>query len=307
MRRALFFCAFVPLAFAQDPKKDPDQIGTRNVSKGVNFYSMEKEIALGKSLGQEIERRSELFTDKKINEYVNRLAQKLARNSDANIPITVKIVEGDDPNAMTIPGGHIYMQLGLLRTADTEAELAAVLAHEIGHVAARHGTREATRSDITQIATIPLMLVGGWGFCAGMLGNTVAPLGSLATTRADEFEADLLGVQYLYKSGYDPQEMVDVFEKIFSFDEVKHHKTLAHIMSTHPTSGDRIVAIQKHIAELLKEQPQYVVNTSEFDNVKAHLAALDWLPKPESVQPKPPTLLRPGEEIAASKKFVPGT
>lgn len=307
MRRALFFCALVPLALAQDPKKDPDQIGTRNVSKGVNFYSMEKEMALGKSLAQEIERRSTLFTDKQINEYVNRLAQKLARNSDAKIPITVKIVEGDDPNAMTIPGGHIYMQLGLLRTAETEAELAAVLAHEIGHVAARHGTRQATRGDIAQIATIPLMLVGGWGVCAGIVGNAVTPIGSLATERADEFEADLLGVQYLYKSGYDPQEMVDIFEKIFSFDEVKHHKTLARFMSTHPTSGDRIAAVQKHIAELLKERPQYVVNTSEFDNVKAHLAALDWLPKPESAEPKPPTLLKPGEQLPASKKFVPAT
>ena len=308
MRRACVFCVLLPLAFAQDPKKDPDQIGTRDVSKGVNFYSVEKEMALGKAMSEQIERSGKLFTDKQINEYVDRIVQKLVRNSDAKIPITVKILEGDDPNAVTVPGGHIYLWLGLLRTADTEAELAAALAHEIAHVAARHGTREATRSEIGQIATIPLIFMPGWGACAGLISETAMPVGYFAKMRADESEADLLGVQYLYKAGYDPVEMVDIFEKIFSFGETKHHKTLAVLASTHPASSNRIVAVQKNIAELLKEQPQYVVNTSEFDNVKAHLAALDWIPKPPPEDDKRPSLFRkPASQVAEAKKLVPGS
>src|SRR5277367_1568252 len=204
MRRVFLLAILVVLRLpAQDAKpletkKDPDQIGTRDVSKGINFYSIEKEMALGRQMSQQVERQAKLLNDKIITEYVNRLAQNLARHSDVKIPLTVKVIEGDDPNAVTLPGGYIYVQTGLLRTADTEAELAAALAHEIAHVAARHGTRQATQGQVAQLASIPLIFLGGWGgLCAGAADVLVAPVGLLAVQRGYESEADMLGLQYL--------------------------------------------------------------------------------------------------------------
>jgi predicted Zn-dependent protease len=260
---------------AQDAKKDPDQIGTRDVSKGINFYSIEKEMALGKQLSQELERHSTLVADKLITEYVNRLGQNLARHSDIKIPLTVKVIEGEDPNAVTLPGGFIYVQTGLLRTADTEAELAAALAHEIAHIAARHGTRQATQQQVTQIASIPLFFLGGWGgICARGAESLLTPLGLLGVQRSYEAEADLLGLEYLYKAGYDPLGMVEIFEKIFSLDARKAGR-IARLTSTHPASDDRLINVQKNIEVLLKQQPEYIVTTSQFNEMKAQLAALD--------------------------------
>jgi predicted Zn-dependent protease len=303
MRRVYLLTVLLPIAFSQDAKKDPDQIGTRDVSKGVNFYSIEKEMALGKQLSLQVEKQHKLIVDKLITEYVNRLGQNLARHSDTKIPLTVKVVEGEDPNAITLPGGYIYVQTELIRTADTEAQLAAAMAHEIAHVAARHGTRQATKEDITQIATIPLIFMGGWpGICVRG-ASSLAPMGFLAVQRANESEADLLGLEYLYKTGYDPLGMVEIFEKVFSLDDRKHGK-LANLVSTHPGADSRLVNVQKNIEALLKAQPQYIVTTSEFANVKARLVALDWDRKPEPVGPKPPTLRRPGDQLGNPKKTV---
>ncbi len=309
MRRVYMLAVVLPLAFAQDAKpleakKDPDQIGTRDVAKGINFYSIEKEMALGKQLSLEVERHSKLLTDKLITEYVNRLGQNLARHSDTKIPLTIKVIEGDEPNAVTIPGGFIYVQTGLLRAADTEAELAAALAHEIAHIAARHGTRQATRGQIAQISTIPLIFLGGvGGICARGGASLLVPLGYLDMQRGFEAEADMLGLEYLYKTGYDPLGMVDVFERIFSLDGQKPGR-IARLTSTHPASDDRLVSVQKNIEALLKEQPQYIVTTSEFNEVKARLAALDWVPKPQLTGPKPPTLRKPGDQLGNPKKAV---
>jgi beta-barrel assembly-enhancing protease len=310
MRRVCVFAVVLPLALAQDAKKDPDRIGTRDVSKGLNFYSLQKEIALGKQMSQQVEKQSTLVDDKGITEYVNRVAQNLARHSDAKIPITVKVIEGDDPDAVTLPGGFIYVHTGLLRTADTEAELAAALAHEIAHVAARHGTRQATQGQVAQIAAIPLIFVGGGlgTLCMSAAEATVVPAGTLAIHRGYETEADMLGLQYLYKSGYDPLGMVDIFEKIFVFAEEKHASLVARLASSHPTANDRLVNVQKNIETQLKARPEYIVNTSEFDNMKTRLAAWDWTPKPpEPEKPAPPTLRRPGDALIASKKGVPQT
>jgi predicted Zn-dependent protease len=312
MRRVFLLAILVTLCLPaqdskpQDPKKDPDQIGTRDVSKGINFYSLEKEMAMGRSMSQEVERHATLVTDKLITEYVNRIGQNLARNSDSKIPLTVKVIEDKAPNAVTLPGGYIYVNTGLLRMADTEAEFAAALAHEIGHVAARHATRQATQSQVSQVATIPLIFLGGWGgICARSAAALIVPPAYMATLRGNEAEADLLGLQYLYKSGYDPLGMVDIFEKILAFD-VRRHKILTAWTSTHPESDDRLSNVQKNIETLLKAKPEYIVNTSEFDNVKAHLAALDWIPKPvPTLDTDRPTLRRKGDQLIASKKAVP--
>jgi predicted Zn-dependent protease len=309
MRRVCIFSVFLPLALAQDtkakdPKKDPDQIGTRDVSKGVNWYSIEKEMALGKQLSQEVEKHHRLVTDPQVTEYVNRIGQNLARHSDSKIPLTIKVIEGDDPNAITLPGGYIYIQTGLLRMADTEAQLAAAIAHEIGHVAARHGTRQATQGQIGQITTIPLIFLGGWGGICALGANRLMPVGLLAVERSYEKEADMLGLQYLYKTGYDPLGMIEVFERIFSVDDRKHPKG-SHLFSTHPDGDDRLVTVQKNIEAELKDQPQYIVTTSAFNDLQARLITLEWDKKPEPVGPKAPTLRKPGDQIANSKKLVP--
>src|SRR5271155_2631289 len=151
-----------PNAFSDDPKKDPDQIGTRDVGKGVNFYSLQKEMAIGKQLANEVEKQSKIITDPMISEYVNRLGQNLVRNSDAKVPFTIKVIDGEEVNAFALPGGFFFVYSGLILKADSEAELAGVMAHEIAHVAARHGTCQQTKGEMVQLGTIPLIFLGGW-------------------------------------------------------------------------------------------------------------------------------------------------
>src|SRR5215475_3883344 len=141
---------------------DVDNIGNRNINKGsINFISLEKEIAMGRQLAAEIERQVKLIEDPTINEYVNRVGQNLVRNSDAKVPFTIKVVESDEINAFALPGGFFYVNSGLILAADDEAELAGVMAHEIAHVAARHGTEQQSRGQLWQYASLPLIFVSG--------------------------------------------------------------------------------------------------------------------------------------------------
>ncbi|HVO98748.1 MAG TPA: M48 family metalloprotease [Bryobacteraceae bacterium] len=304
MRRVCAIAVFLPLAFAQNPKNDPNQIGARDVSKGVNWYSIQKEMALGKQLAQEVEKTHKVVTDMGVTEYVNRVGQNLAAHSDTRIPVTIKVIEGDEPNAITLPGGYIYVQTGLIRTADTEAQLAAAIAHEIAHVAARHGTRQATHEQVGQLATIPLIFLPLGGLCGLGANHVLLPAGLLAEQRGYEKEADMLGLQYLYKTGYDPLGMVEIFERIFSLDDRKQGK-VGRVFSTHPDGDQRLIAVQKNIESQLAEQEQYVVTTSDFNKMQARLTALDWEKKPEPVGPKPPTLHKSGDDAATAKKLVP--
>ena len=259
----------------KDPKKDPDQIGSRDVGKGVNFYSIEKEMAVGKQLAADVERQAKLITDPVITEYVNRIGQNLVRNSDAKVPFTIKVIDGEEVNAFALPGGYFFVYSGLILKADNEAELAGVMSHEIAHVAARHGTRQATRGEIAQLATIPLVFMGGGWTTYGIYqaANVLVPIGFLKFSRGFESEADMLGLEYMYKAGYDPTAFVDFFEKIETLEKRKPG-TMAKVFSTHPMTDDRIRAAQKNIQDLLQAKPEYVVTTSEFNDVKARLLAL---------------------------------
>jgi len=270
----VLFSAMPRPALASDPKKDPDQIGNRDVGKGVNFYSLEKEIALGKGLAQEVEKQAKIINDPVIAEYVNRVGQNLVRNSDAKVPFTIKVIDSEEVNAFALPGGFFFVNSGLILKADSEAELAGVMSHEIAHVAARHGTRQATRGEIAQVGMIPLIFMGGWtGYGIYQAASVLVPIGFLKFSRGFESEADMLGLEYMYKAGYDPTAFVDFFEKIETLEKRKPG-TMAKVFSTHPMTDDRIRAAQKNIQELLVAKPEYVVTTSEFNDVKSRLAAM---------------------------------
>jgi predicted Zn-dependent protease len=260
----------------KNSKEDVEAIGNRNVGKGINLFSLEREIALGKQLAQEVERSSKMIDDPVVTEYVNRVGQNLVRNSDARVPFTIKVIDSDEVNAFALPGGFFYVNSGLILRAQEEAELAGVMAHEISHVTARHGTKNASKGELMQLATIPLMLLGpggwaGYGIYQGL--NLALPLTFLKFSRDAEREADFLGLQYMYKAGYDPNAYVTFFERIQA-DEKRRPGTIPKVFSTHPPTPERIEAAQKEIARILPAKSEYIVTTSEFDSVKSRLRGI---------------------------------
>jgi len=270
---------------AKSKKKnsDVDNIGNRNINKGsINFISLDKEIAMGRQLAAEIERQVKLIEDPTINEYVNRVGQNLVRNSDAKVPFTIKVVESDEINAFALPGGFFYVNSGLILAADDESELAGVMAHEIAHVAARHGTEQASKAELINFASIPLIFMGGvGGFALRQAAGFLIPMQFLQFSRKDESEADYLGLQYLYKTGYDPGAAVSFFEKLQAKESAKPG-SVSKMFSTHPPTGDRIEMSKKNIELVLPDKEQYVVTTSEFNQVKSLLAQLEnRRPSPE--------------------------
>jgi predicted Zn-dependent protease len=257
--------------------KDVNSIGNRGVGKGVNLYSLQREIALGKQAAMEVEKTAKMINDPVVTEYVNRVGQNLVRNSDAKVPFTIKVIDSDEINAFALPGGFFYVNSGLILRADEEAELAGVMGHEIAHVAARHGTKTATKGEIMQLATIPLILLGpggwaGYGLYEGL--NLAIPMSYLKFTRDAEREADFLGLQYMYKAGYDPNAFVSFFEKIEA-EERRHPGSIPKVFSTHPPTPDRVQKAQEEIATILPARDEYVVTTSEFDLVKARLRRIE--------------------------------
>jgi len=259
-------------------KSDVDAVGNRNVGcqRGVgNWYTVEGQVARGRVYAQQVESQVKLVNDPVVTEYVNRIGQNLVRNSDAQVPFTIKVIDSDVVNAMALPGGYFYVNSGLILAADEEAEMAGVMAHEIAHVAACHYGREMTRLNLLQMASIPAIFMGGalgYGIYEGMgLG---IPLTFLRFSREFEAQADYLGVQYMYRAGYDPSAFVSFFEKIQAMEK-KKPGTLSKAFDTHPQTPDRIEKTQEEIRKILPAKQQYIVTTSEFDEVKARLAAIE--------------------------------
>jgi predicted Zn-dependent protease len=274
--------------------KDVNSIGNRGVGKGINLYSLQREISLGKQAAMEVEKTAKMINDPVVTEYVNRVGQNLVRNSDAKVPFTIKVIDSDEINAFALPGGFFYVNSGLILRADEEAELAGVMGHEIAHVAARHGTKTATKGEILQLATIPLIMVGpagwaGYGLYQGL--NLAIPMSYLKFTRDAEKEADFLGLQYMYKSGYDPNAFVSFFEKIEA-EERRHPGSIPKIFSTHPPTPDRVQKAQEEITTILPARDEYIVTTSEFDVVKSRLRRIENKNKldDKKANPDKPTL-----------------
>ena len=282
----------VPTSLAKDKKKQPDP-SDDDPAKGVNFYSLDRELAMGRAMAAEVEHQSRLLDDDQVTEYVSRLGQNLVRNSDAKMPFTIKVIDSDEVNAFALPGGFLFVNTGMVLKADTEAELAGVLAHEIAHVAARHGTRQASRAQIFNYATIPLIFIGGAaGYAIRQAALVAVPLGYLQFTRGFEAQADSLGLEYMDRSGYDPTAFVDFFEKIQTLDKRKP-SAVARAFSTHPMTPSRIKNAQKEIQQRLKPRAEYVVDTSEFHDVKKRLAMLQNRRMPDPAWNMPVLKTRP--------------
>jgi len=275
---------------------DLDAIGNRNVGcgRGVgNWYSVEGQINMGRQYADQIDSTSKLIKDPVITEYVNRVGQNLVRNSDSKVPFTIKVVDADVINAFALPGGFFYVNSGLILAADNEAELAGVMAHEIAHVAACHIAREQTRGTLAQLATIPLIMMGGGlgGLAVQEAAGLALPVTFLKFSRGFEAEADYLGVEYMYKSGYDPQAFTAFFEKIQA-QEKKKPGTFSRAFESHPPTPDRIEKSQEEIEKLLPARPTYKVDTSEFQEVKGRLAKLENRRKLDDKKDSSPELRR---------------
>jgi beta-barrel assembly-enhancing protease len=257
---------------------DVDAVGNRNVGcgRGVgNWYTVERQVADGRRYAQMIESQVKLVNDPVVTEYVNRIGQNIVRNSDAQVPFTIKVIDSDVVNAMALPGGFFYVNSGLILAADEEAEMAGVMAHEIAHVSACHYGREMTRAQLLQMASIPLIFIGGAiGYGAYEASGLAIPMTFLKFSRTFEAQADYLGVQYMYRSGYDPSAFVSFFEKIQAMEK-KKPGTLSKAFDTHPQTPDRIEKTQEEIRKILPSKPEYIVTTSEFDEVKGRLASIE--------------------------------
>ncbi len=276
-------------------KYDVDHIGQRGIGKGMNLYSLERERALGEELARTIDRHTKFVSDPVITDYVNRVGQKLVRNSDAQVPFTIKIIDSQDIRAFSLPGGFLYVDKGLILAVDSEAELAGMMAHEIAHVVARHATRSATRRYTWDALSVPLRYFAGpIGFGLSSLGGLGVPLSLKKFNRDAESEADLLGIEYEYAAGYDPEAFIVALEKLSNREagmrhrlarmpfynfitRIPWHSGVARAYSSYPLTEDRIKKVQSNISTLLPYRKEYILDTSEFQEVQSRLS---WSNRP---------------------------
>ena len=258
---------------------DINAIGTRNVgcNRGFgNWYSLDSQVKMGQEFARQVESTQHLITDPVVNEYINRVGQNLARNSDSHLPFTIKVIDTEDPNAFTLPGGYMFVQAGVILLADDESELAGVMAHEIGHVAACHIARQQTRGTLASIAMIPVILMTGplGSIATQEIANIALPATFLKFSRGFEAQADYLGIQYAYKTGYDPTGMINFFEKVEALQKKRITNMQKLLALDHPQTPDRIEKSQHEIATILPPREEYIVDTSEFQQVKKRLALI---------------------------------
>jgi len=269
--------ALQEVSLPKSDKYDVDRIGQRNVGHGVNLYSVEKERALGESMASAIDRGTRFVSDPEVTRYIRQVAQNLARHSDAEVPFTIKVIDSSDNRIFALPGGFLYLDKGLIQAVDSEAELAALMAHEIAHVAARHATRFATRKHAWTLLSIPLAMASG---PAALGTRQIIPLSLRKFSRDAELEADLLGIEYQYTAGYDPQAFVDALEKLSGITKSNKagpassktlHDQVVRAFAYYPPTEDRIEKLQAAISSFLPARDDYVIDTSEFQSIKARL------------------------------------
>jgi predicted Zn-dependent protease len=283
---------------------DVNAVGKREIGgRGIgNWYSTDYETRMGQGYAQQVEKAAKLITDPVVTEYVNRIGQNIVKNSDCKVPFTIKVIDTDEINAFALPGGFFYVNSGLILNADEESELAGVMAHETAHVCAHHMAKEMTRSGYAQIGMMPMMiLVGGWASYGIYEGSQLAiPIAFLKFDREFETQADYLGIQYMYRAGYDPQAFITFFEKIQALQKRKPG-LVSKAFADHPQTPDRILHSQEEIARILPARDEYTVTTSEFDDVKARLTRIENKRRlTDTKDGKKPSLRKPGTSTGDS-------
>lgn len=272
-------------------KYDIQRIGQRGIGRGFNLYSLKREHELGENMAAALDRSTKIITDPVVNAYVNRLVQRLVRYSDADIPFIVKVIDyGDTPRAYGLPGGFLYVDSALILSADGEAELAAIMAREIGHVAARHATRALTRKEFCKMLDSLAYLAGPAGAGFADIGGLAGPLSVKKFSRDSEYEADLLGLEYAYAAGYDPDALLAALEKLHAIEisnkidlakipgyhmasHIPFHAKLVRGLANYPLTEQRIERLQSEIVTFLPTRKDYIIDTDEFEEVKSHLLA----------------------------------
>ena len=278
---------------------DVNAVGHRNIGgRGLgNWYSTKTEMAWGSEVAQQVMKSSKIVTDPVVEEYVNRIGQNIVKNSDAKVPFTIKVIDSDEINAFALPGGYFFVNSGLILAASNEAELAGVMAHEIGHVAAHHQAREMTRMHYADLGMVPLVMMTGYsavGYGIYEASAVAVPLTFLEFQRDFEEQADWLGVEYMYDAGYDPQQLIAFFEKIEELEKTKPG-LISKTFATHPQTPVRVERTQHEIAKILPARKEYVVDTSEFHAVQERLKRLEnRRPVKPGAGPNAPTLRRVG-------------
>lgn len=259
---------------SKDAKKyDVSKIGNRRVGSGVNFYSLTREQEMGRELAAQIEQNSRVVDDPVVIRFVNRLGQQLVRHSDAKVPFTIKVLDNEEVNAFALPGGYLFVNTGMILATNSEAELAGVMAHEIAHVAARHGTKNETKAQMMSMATLALGMVGGPAAAiVRQVAEIAMPMTYLKFSRNAEREADLLGLEYEYAAGYDPGALIEFFERLQA--QQKKKGFMAKSFQTHPMKQDRVKSAQVAIDNLLPGREQYIISTSAFEEVQTRVAEL---------------------------------
>ncbi|MCX6631045.1 MAG: M48 family metalloprotease [Candidatus Solibacter sp.] len=218
--------------------------------RGVNFYSIEKEKALGAQLAAEYRRQAREFDAPSVNAYLDELGQRLAAQAPATgFTYTFELADDDQTwihEAPVFPGGPVFVPASLVLAAADEDELAGMLAHAIAHVATRQQTRRMTRGQIANQATVPLIFMGGWSGYAIRQGNAQAvPLGFLTFQRKNELESDQFAARILASAGYDPQALVRYIERVQPADP-----PLRHPAAPYPDKDTRLAALQAAIRQL---------------------------------------------------------
>ena len=234
--------------------------------------SLNRERKLGERLGREIDRNVQFTSDSETQKYLSGLVQRLAINADTGIPFVVKIIETDDANIFSLPGGFLYVTTGLIRSTQSEAQLAGLLGHEVAHVLARHGSRQRKKQSIMNWASMPLIFVGPVGSLVRQVAGTTMPA---KFSRDAEIEADVIGIDLIFAAGYDPAEYVNWLTSAVSCDSDAPSK-FALLFDSYPVFQERLSLIESRVADLPRRS-ELIVSTSEFEDIRTKWGDADAL------------------------------
>lgn len=239
------------------------------VTSNLFVVTPEQEATLGKQFSAQIEQQVKIYDkDPAATAYINSLGQRLVKASPVacSQKFVFQIVDNEEVNAFAVPGGYCYVQVGLIRMAKSEAELASVMAHEIGHVTARHGAKDLSRNKAYDLAG-QLALGENSGALAQTAASIVKSGVLLKHSRVDEFEADSLAVKTLARAGLNPKGMVTFFQKMDPSAKSGQSSSFSTLLSTHPPTGERIAAVSKTIQSLGAKGP-WRDSSPEFQSLK---------------------------------------